>query len=247
MTAAPECTVRLANGLKCRGAAKRGQPFCRHHDPASAVPPAQRPLTEHDRFSRHRHWIGINRNLPWFDPADIPMEILQILEALLETGIQGISDREAGRLLRGLLRRIGHVPLQLQDSDLPASEVPGRELPTPPLPSPASASGATPTPALDELEQTNALIASILRAATQPDLPHMQPHLPDFQPNPRRIQSHLPDMRPIANCPSVNRMAPYPSASAAHPATPASHAPQRQLTSNHTHARLSNATTPVNR
>ncbi|MGB7135206.1 MAG: hypothetical protein WBD46_07950, partial [Acidobacteriaceae bacterium] len=115
---APECTRLLLHGQKCRAAAKRGLPFCRHHDPAAAAAPPRRPCSEYERFSRHRHWINVGRDLPWFAPAELPVEILAIHQALLEDGSGGISDREAGRLLRGLLRRIGCVPFEIPDPEV---------------------------------------------------------------------------------------------------------------------------------
>jgi hypothetical protein len=112
---ARECHFRLPNGRKCRAAATRNQPFCRHHRPKPAVagPP---PLRKRDLYCRLGHWAHVSRNIPWFDPAEIPDEIYGILYSLLQDDVGGISDREAGRLLRGLLRRVGQVPFPLPGS-----------------------------------------------------------------------------------------------------------------------------------
>ena len=109
---ARECSFRLANGRTCHAAATRNQPFCRHHGPKPAVagPP---PLSRRDRYSRLARWADLGRRVPWLDPSQVPSEAYSILESLLEDGTTGISDREAGRLLRGLLRRLGSVPFPL--------------------------------------------------------------------------------------------------------------------------------------
>jgi hypothetical protein len=112
-----ECAFTLPSGQKCRCAATRNQKFCRHHGAktSGAVP-------KRDRYSRIRRWSGLNRVLPSIKPVDIPFEAYSICLALLEDGPTGISDREAGRLLRGLSRRFGSVPFPLPpDPDAPAA------------------------------------------------------------------------------------------------------------------------------
>ncbi len=106
---ARECSHLLRTGHRCRCAALRNQPWCRHHAPKKA-PAGPPPLRARDRYSRLSHWSDVGRTLAWIDPAEIPGEAYSILCALLEDGVGGISDRQAGRLLRGLLRRIGQVP-----------------------------------------------------------------------------------------------------------------------------------------
>ena len=259
---APECTRLLRNGQKCRATAKRGLPFCRHHDPATAAAPPRRPCTEYERFSRHRHWINISRDLPWFAPAELPAEILAIHQALLEDGSGGISDREAGRLLRGLLRRIGHVPFEL-----PGPELPGPDSPDPDSPGPGFSYSARPAqpqlparaslaPGLDPglasglapgLDSINALVASLLGSAPQPDLPHIQPNLPHMRPDPRHIQPNLPQMRPNPNCPTANHIAPLAAASAVHAAPSAAHPAPSQMTPLQSPARVPNPRPPANR
>jgi len=128
----PECCFTLPNGCKCRCAATRNQPFCRHHMPHSAGPS----ISRRDRYSRIARWSQLSRGLAWLDPEEIPMEIYSILLSLLEDGPRGISDREAGRLLRGLLRRLGSVPFALPD----------------PEPSPASAPAGPNTRAGHDLD-----------------------------------------------------------------------------------------------
>lgn len=104
---APECTFILSNGRKCRCAATRNQAFCRHHSPTSATAPQLAP----DRpFSRLARWRSVGRDLPGMEADELPYEIYSILEALLEEDDLSISDRQAGRLLRSILRRIGSVP-----------------------------------------------------------------------------------------------------------------------------------------
>ncbi len=97
---APECRYTLPNGRKCRGLAVHNQPFCRHHGPKFSGPP---PLPRRERYSRLSRWARLSRQLPWLAPSEIPSEFQNILLSLLENGI---SDREAGRLLRGLLLRL---------------------------------------------------------------------------------------------------------------------------------------------
>lgn len=115
----PECTFLLSTGKKCRAAATRGRPFCRHHDPAAKAAPAGLRIPKHNLFSRHRRWMVINRDFPHTHPADLPGDVFEILHALLADGEDGISDREAGRLLRGMLRRLGAVPFALPEPTLP--------------------------------------------------------------------------------------------------------------------------------
>lgn len=111
---ARECSHLLHNDHRCRCAAIRNQPWCRHHAPKPAVagPP---PLRARDRYSRLSHWADVGRNLPWTSPEEIPGEIYDILFSLLQDDSAGISDRQAGRLLRGFLRRLGSVPFAIPD------------------------------------------------------------------------------------------------------------------------------------
>jgi hypothetical protein len=112
---ARECSYILPTGRNCRCPATRNQALCRHHAPKPAVagPP---PLAKRDRYSRLWHWAELSRGIPWLEPSEIPIEIYSILYALLQDDTLGISDREAGRLLRGLLRRLGSVPFSMPDS-----------------------------------------------------------------------------------------------------------------------------------
>lgn len=216
MAAASECTFLLANGLKCRGAAKHGQPFCRHHDPAAKAAPAQRPIPEHQRFSRHRRWIALHRDLPWMAPGDIPDEILQILQALLDQGPDSISDRVAGHNLRALLRRLGRVPF---------------ELPDPPQ---ASGVPADIARSLEENDRSLAQLGSLPGIAPPrgllPDLPQMRRDLTEMLPHPRHIQPHLPHIQPDPNCRPTNHIGPRPVAPAHDPAVPGVTSSRIQLT-----------------
>lgn len=101
-----ECDFILAPGRKCHGIALQHQTRCRHH---ALVPPAPR-LPRHQRYSRLARWTELGRSIGTRAPEELPFEIWEILNSLLEDGIGGISDRVAGRLLRGLLRRLGQVP-----------------------------------------------------------------------------------------------------------------------------------------
>jgi hypothetical protein len=104
-----ECRFVLPDRRKCRCAALRNQKFCRHHllhaKPAPALQPKERP------YSRIVRWRELGQSVTTLPLEDIPYEVLDILTCLLEDGDGGISDRQAGRLLRGLLRRIGSIPV----------------------------------------------------------------------------------------------------------------------------------------
>lgn len=99
-----ECTFILPSGKKCRCMASRNHKFCRHH----GAPQRPRPATGEKPWSRVACWRDLGRALPGFPKEEIPTELLYILESLLH-GM--ISDRTAGRILRGLLKRCGDVPL----------------------------------------------------------------------------------------------------------------------------------------
>jgi hypothetical protein len=103
----PECSYILVNGQKCRCLALHGTSLCLHHCPASQRPPAQpaRPL-----FSRISRWRDLSRTVHSLPASDIPYHAFAILGSLIADGDEGISDREAGRLLRSLLRRHGAIP-----------------------------------------------------------------------------------------------------------------------------------------
>jgi hypothetical protein len=103
----PECSHILVNGQKCRCLALRGTSRCLHHCPTALRPPAQpaRPL-----FSRISRWRDLSRTVHTLPASDIPYHAFAILGSLIPDGDEGISDREAGRLLRALLRRHGAIP-----------------------------------------------------------------------------------------------------------------------------------------
>jgi hypothetical protein len=103
-----ECRFVLPDRRKCRCAALRNQKFCRHHLPHAKAAPTLQPK---DRpYSRVLRWRELGQSVATLALEDIPYEILDILSSLLEDGDGGISDRQAGRLLRGLLRRVGEIP-----------------------------------------------------------------------------------------------------------------------------------------
>lgn len=187
-----ECAFTLPSGRKCRAAATRNLALCRHHTPKPAVSGPPPPLRR-DVFSRHIRWTQLGRLIPWLEPDEIPREVHSILRGLLEDGPLGISDREAGRLLRSLLRRVGEVPFPL-----PGATGPGE----------ASDPNLDPDDSDDDAGDDSAAAASfaaLLESLNRklPKLPstergglQTQPGLPQFQPNPRHIQPNLTHMQP---------------------------------------------------
>ena len=103
----PECSHILPNHHKCHGLALRGHQRCFHHiDPAQRPP--LRPLR--DPFSRITRWRQLGRRVHTLPVHEIPCNVYSVLGGLFNDGQDGISDREAGRLLRILLRRHGSIP-----------------------------------------------------------------------------------------------------------------------------------------
>lgn len=135
---AAECAFILSSGKHCRCVATRNQRFCRHHGRASAPRPPQPHL-----YSSLAHWRNLGRTVHTLPIEEIPAEAFWILEALLDTGSAGISDRVAGRLLRALFRRYGSVPF-----DLPGRRSEATPSPQPPPP-PVPAAGASPSLPMD--------------------------------------------------------------------------------------------------
>ena len=188
-----ECAFILPGGRKCRAAANRHQALCRHHLPQPAVP-GPPPKYRRDAYSRHNRWTQLGRSIPWIEPSRIPREAFAILEALMQDGPFGVSDRVAGRLLRGLLRRLGDIPFVL------AGAVHDRPSPVTSNPVPASRGVSRPAasrpaatePAVFDPAVLDALLAALTPSETQPHVPQMQPHVPHMQPDPRHMQ---PDLR----------------------------------------------------
>ena len=108
-----ECRVVYPDGQRCRCRATDRHVFCRHHAPQPRVP------TLRNRAVPSRRWIDLRRALPTLDPAEIPPAILYILSLLLEESPSRISDRNAGELLRALLRRCASVPFTLPGDPAP--------------------------------------------------------------------------------------------------------------------------------
>ncbi len=102
----PECSQILPSGQKCRCLALRGRDACRHHCAGPLPPPAPR----RGGFSRITRWRNLGLTVRTLPARDIPFHAFVLLGALLADGDDGISDREAGRLLRVLLRRHGSIP-----------------------------------------------------------------------------------------------------------------------------------------
>jgi hypothetical protein len=106
---ASECRFVLPDRRKCRCVALRNQKFCRHHLPGANAEPTLQP--KYRPYSRVVRWRELGQTVTTLALEDIPYEIRDILSCLLEDGDGGISDRQAGRLLRGLLRRVGEIPV----------------------------------------------------------------------------------------------------------------------------------------
>lgn len=152
----PECQFILPTGHKCRCAATRNQPFCRHHGPK---PPGLPPLSRRQRYSRLARWALLGREIPQLELTQIPFEAYDILLSLLEDGSAGISDRGAGRLLRGLLRRFGSVPFS------PPVYKPDAATPQP---APASGARSATPPALDSKQLDPRLLDALLSVFDPP-------------------------------------------------------------------------------
>jgi hypothetical protein len=174
-----ECAFILPNGQKCRAAANRNQTLCRHHAPAVSGPP---PIRKSELYSRIRQWSHLGRRLPWLDKADIPIEIYGILLALLEDGDTGISDREAGRLLRGLLRRLGAIPFPMPDPVDPYAEKDAPSL-SPAVPHPArrQSAGLSDLDALQQASHDPDQMMELLFALGQRELSRPKPAKPGVQ------------------------------------------------------------------
>jgi hypothetical protein len=102
----PECSQILPSGQKCRCLALRGRDACRHHCAGPLPPLAPR----RGGFSRVTRWRDLGLSVHTLPAHDIPFHAFVLLGALIADGDDGISDREAGRLLRVLLRRHGSIP-----------------------------------------------------------------------------------------------------------------------------------------
>jgi hypothetical protein len=102
----PECSQILPSGQKCRCLALRGRDACRHHCAGPLPPLAPR----RGGFSRITRWRNLGLTVHTLPARDIPFHAFVLLGALIADGDDGISDREAGRLLRVLLRRHGSIP-----------------------------------------------------------------------------------------------------------------------------------------
>jgi hypothetical protein len=107
-----ECRFTYPNGQHCRCRATTSHVFCRQHAPQPRVP------TLRNRATPFRRWLDLRRALPTLDRSEIPEGIL-LLSCLLHDGPGSISDRNAGILLRALLRRFGSVPFGLPGDPAP--------------------------------------------------------------------------------------------------------------------------------
>jgi hypothetical protein len=108
-----ECRFRYPDGQRCRCRATDQHVFCRHHAPQPRVP------TLRNRAVPFRRWLDLRRALPTLDPAEIPPAILYVLSLLLQENPTRISDRNAGELLRALVRRCGSIPFTLPGDPAP--------------------------------------------------------------------------------------------------------------------------------
>jgi hypothetical protein len=107
-----ECRFLYPDGQRCRCRATNRHVFCRQHAPQPRIP------TLRNRAVPFRRWLDLRRALPTLDRAEVPPAILFVLSLLLEDPCR-ISDRNAGELLRVLLRRFGEVPFTLPDDPAP--------------------------------------------------------------------------------------------------------------------------------
>ena len=117
---APNCTWILDNGHPCQAPARRGQPFCRHHDPEalrlrrqaaasahpSALPAPASPISvetdEPNPWMLRAYWRIHHRLIPTYGPEDLDAAFGMILEALAD---RQIAPRSAGKLILAILDR----------------------------------------------------------------------------------------------------------------------------------------------
>ena len=86
-------------------------------------------------FSRVTRWRDLGLSVHTLPAHDIPFHAFVLLGALIADGDDGISDREAGRLLRVLLRRHGSIPFP---------PPPGVQVEPDPDPDPPPTAGSVP-------------------------------------------------------------------------------------------------------
>jgi hypothetical protein len=132
-----ECSCILPTGQKCRAIALRGADRCFHHVDPVRRSPARPPR---NRFSRISRWRQLGFRLQTVSLAQIPPTVAAILGSLIADGPHGISDREAGRLLRALLRRYGSIPSLSDDEAF--NDI--HSAPAQPAPAPPQAPGHNP-------------------------------------------------------------------------------------------------------
>jgi hypothetical protein len=108
-----ECRHIFPNGKRCRCLAVATHVFCHHHAPQP------RPRTLRPRGAALGTWREVKIHLATLAPNEIPAAILTLLSALLEDGPSTLSDRNAGALLRALVRRLGSVPFPLPTDPAP--------------------------------------------------------------------------------------------------------------------------------
>jgi len=108
-----ECRHIFPNGKRCRCLAVKTHVFCLHHAPQP------RPRTLRPRGAGLGSWRDIQIHLATLARDEVPAAILTLLSALLEDGPRSPSDRNAGALLRALVRRTGSVPFTLPTDPAP--------------------------------------------------------------------------------------------------------------------------------
>jgi len=133
----PECSFTLRNGKKCRGTAIRNHQFCRHHAPRSVyTPPA---IAQRAIYTPLARWRALGRQVSTLGPSEIPFAVYEILESLTGQNPSGHhSDAVAGRYLRLLLARLGHVPFPMPQDEPPAPPPAPRIPARPSIPSPSN-------------------------------------------------------------------------------------------------------------
>lgn len=171
-----QCSFILPTGRKCRCAATRNQTLCRHHAPKPAVP-GPPPLPKRERYSRIQRWRELGRNLPWMPLDEIPYAVHNILDCLVyrqpDQSPGEISDLAAGRYLRALLSRLGHVPFpHPDDAQQPAAFAPPSSFVPPLAPDLQAALAALPGPGhKPDKQAADALIAAFANNGLLP--PHV--------------------------------------------------------------------------
>lgn len=129
----PNCSFVLDNGQPCRAPARRGDRFCRHHDPAALArrhhaesgaagpEPGGDSIAEGDGalnpWALRGYWRMHHRLIPRYNPEQLDDAFNMILGALAD---RQIAPTSAGRLLRVILDRRRALASEAQEAYLRA-------------------------------------------------------------------------------------------------------------------------------